>query len=575
MKYHFITFGNEPWHRSVDKLCAEARELGIFDVVQEYTEFDLSEEDRAYAESNPRGYGFWRWKPTICLKHYESIEDGDVVLYADAGCVFNSPAKQRLLDYKSMALQHNLVTFQMTHIEKMWTKRELLQEIGCESRLDVLNSGQIEGTAFVFAKTPFTGQFLRTWDFLSRKNPVLINDEITIPQLSEFREHRHDQSIFSLLAKLTNVKILGWETWCWSDHESEYSQNPIWEKRRKIVSRCRSPNTYKKFKFFDVVYTDSKEYVVIAEETDDNRDIEIHLKTRDEYKPFELIKDPEGTVRVYKCSHDIHSSTIHVLINETEYELNVSTFPSTRDNCIMTTLVWKEDDYILQWIRYHKALGITKFIIYDNVPYKSTLETTLEEYLNDNTVILIKWPFVWGKPEGEGAQQTHQNHAIHTFSTSKWIGLFDVDEYINPQTQPHNIPTILDDILEKTEMQYDMIGGIRFVSKIFINSENQDETGYNFLKIPHCTDYVVDSRWKYFVNPKNIHIFSVHQISIGSPPCFAPKEIIYFNHYMFLNKKTPSTGNYNHWAHQIYRNTPAPCFDDTIQTVLDAISISE
>lgn len=33
MRYHFITFGNEPWHASVNQLCAEARELGVFDVV--------------------------------------------------------------------------------------------------------------------------------------------------------------------------------------------------------------------------------------------------------------------------------------------------------------------------------------------------------------------------------------------------------------------------------------------------------------------------------------------------------------------------------------------------------------
>lgn len=234
MRYHFITFGNEPWHKSVEQLCADALELGIFDVVRGYTEADLCDEDRSYAESNPRGYGFWRWKPTICLKHYETIEDGDVVLYADAGCVFNSSAKRRLLEYASMAIQHNLVTFRMTHIEKLWTKRELLQEVGCESRQDILNSGQIEGTAFVFARTPFTGQFLRTWNMLPRKNPILINDETIIPQVPEFREHRHDQSIFSLLAKLSSVQILGWETWCWGDHESEYINNPIWEKRRKL-----------------------------------------------------------------------------------------------------------------------------------------------------------------------------------------------------------------------------------------------------------------------------------------------------------------------------------------------------
>jgi len=66
------------------------------------------------------------------------------------------------------------------------------------------------------------------------KNTILINDELTIPQYPEFREHRHDQSILSLLLKLYGCKLLGWETWCWGEKEEDYAQNPIFEKRRKI-----------------------------------------------------------------------------------------------------------------------------------------------------------------------------------------------------------------------------------------------------------------------------------------------------------------------------------------------------
>ena len=234
MRYHFITFGNGPWHKSVNKLCAEARELGVFDVIKGYTESDLSQEDRVYAESNARGYGFWRWKPAICVKHFETLEPGDVVLYADAGCVFNPQAKTRLLEYAGMAQESGIVGFQMTHIERQWTKRELLQMLRCETRSDILDSGQVESTSFIFAKTDHTERILRSWNAIPRWNPVAINDSITIPQDRAFREHRHDQSIFSLLVKLYGCKLLGWETWCWGEDPSEYAHYPIWERRRKV-----------------------------------------------------------------------------------------------------------------------------------------------------------------------------------------------------------------------------------------------------------------------------------------------------------------------------------------------------
>lgn len=234
MRYHFITFGNEPWHASVDRLCAEARELGIFDEVRGYTEADLSEEDRAYGVAHPKGYGFWRWKPAVCVRHLETIDPGDVVLYADAGCVFNPPAKARLLEYAAMARESGIVGFQMTHLERQWTKRELLRALNCEHRPDILNTGQIEATSFVFAKTEHAERILRSWNAIPRWNPALIETAVTLSQAPDFREHRWDQSIFSLLLKLYGAKFLGWETWCWGETPSEYAHHPIWERRRRL-----------------------------------------------------------------------------------------------------------------------------------------------------------------------------------------------------------------------------------------------------------------------------------------------------------------------------------------------------
>jgi len=247
MKVYFITFGNEPWHASVQCLCEEARESGVFDVVRGYKESDLDEWNRTYCDNNPRGYGHWIWKSYVCLKTLEEAEEDDVIIYADAGCVLNHSAKQRLYEYIDMVTKspYGIIGFQMTHVERHWTKRELLHKFECDNRSDILDSGQIEATAFVLRKCPHAVDIIREWNSISKQDPFYINTTTVVQQHEGFREHRHDQSIFSLLLKTRGALVLGWETWCWSEHESQHAMNPIWEKRRKLASpKIHNSNKY-------------------------------------------------------------------------------------------------------------------------------------------------------------------------------------------------------------------------------------------------------------------------------------------------------------------------------------------
>jgi hypothetical protein len=108
-------------------------------------------------------------------------------------------------------------------------------------------------------------------------------------------------------------------------------------------------------------------------------------------------------------------------------------YPEFKDEIIMSTIVKDEDEYIKPWIDYHLNLGISRFIIYDNSP-NNTLCGVLDDYIQKNIVLLIKWAYPYLLPiSGLSGQTTQQNHSIYAFQTSKYIGLFDIDEYINPQ----------------------------------------------------------------------------------------------------------------------------------------------
>lgn len=81
-----ITYGDELYRKSLDRIAEEARNTGEFDEVITYTKADLPEEITSNVLfSHKRGGGYWLWKPYVCLKTLEKCDDTDIVVYSDCG----------------------------------------------------------------------------------------------------------------------------------------------------------------------------------------------------------------------------------------------------------------------------------------------------------------------------------------------------------------------------------------------------------------------------------------------------------------------------------------------------------
>lgn len=247
--------------------------------------------------------------------------------------------------------------------------------------------------------------------------------------------------------------------------------------------------------------------------------------------------------------------------NVIEVDTSINHYPSLEGAILMETQVKNEDSYIVQWIEYHLALGFTHFCIYDNAgsPHTrytsaektSNLSTLLKPYIERGVVLLIKWPYPkYIRQYGNSGQTTAQTHSIHAFNQAKYIGLFDVDEYINPQKEERNIERLVDKLVGN---QRENIGGIFLNCRLFFNLNDYPEGGYDFLRIPDCTPILRTRYRKCIVIPKNVETYSVHMPSLskrmaGNMRNFAGDVI--FNHYFFLNKagrgrKKSSAGDTN------------------------------
>ncbi len=293
-----------------------------------------------------------------------------------------------------------------------------------------------------------------------------------------------------------------------------------------------------KYNIYDILHNDRGKIVIIrASETPP---VMIKMTVDDKLIAFDIECCPHNHTHVYTLNSEImyDSNKIYkFMINDEEINTKISKYPSFENEIIMSTIVKGEDKYILQWIQYHIHLGIQRFIIYDN-SHDNTLPSILNKYMNDGTVMLINWQYPYMlKISGISGQTTQQNHSIYAFNTCDYVGLFDIDEYINIQEPFSNIRTLLEEYIKTNNINKNDIGGFQLFNKFFYNPHHLPDDNNNFLKIYNCNDITLSGNEKNFVIPRNVKTFSVHMITKGLPIIKLSQNIVYFNHYIFLNKK--------------------------------------
>lgn len=199
MKRIFITYGDTGYESAKAKIVKEAMDTGEFDGIYTYGREDLSDELLASdVISIKRGGGLWSWKPDIILATMERMQDGDIIVYCDAGCTLY-PSQEWKRYWKKLE-NHDILAQRIFQRTEYWTRKELLEMFAA--------NGENWPKCFQYQATPmfkvsdFSKQFVREWRDLMISNPILamdVTDEERSNQHSSFVENRHDQAIFSSL----------------------------------------------------------------------------------------------------------------------------------------------------------------------------------------------------------------------------------------------------------------------------------------------------------------------------------------------------------------------------------------
>jgi hypothetical protein len=159
-----------------------------------------------------RGAGFWMWKPFIILKTFESLDNGDFVFYMDSGTdiiddltpLFKLCEKNNgflFFENRSGNPTGNIWT------NDLWTKKDCFILTDCDSE-KFYKASQVDGAYILLQKNDTTVLFLQEYFKYCTDRRIITDEPNTLGEnLPQFIDHRHDQSILSLLVKKYNFNL--------------------------------------------------------------------------------------------------------------------------------------------------------------------------------------------------------------------------------------------------------------------------------------------------------------------------------------------------------------------------------
>lgn len=204
-----VTYSDDKYRARQKKLCERAFELGCVDDAIEYTREAL-EEQTFYRENKalldqPRGSGYWAWKPYIILETLKCMNENDIVVYLDSGDWISSDFR----DFVTRKMRtHDIHLTDGSYPCQEWTKRDCFVKLGCDATR-YHEAIQVEAGIIIAKKNPATIHLLEEWQRWCL-DPDVISDSPnknthSLPNLPGFKEHRHDQSILSIMRVLHQI----------------------------------------------------------------------------------------------------------------------------------------------------------------------------------------------------------------------------------------------------------------------------------------------------------------------------------------------------------------------------------
>lgn len=238
---YFVSFADRSY-ASQKRIAREAKKMYFFNYifVADERAFEPWYFKKYKDRWSERGFGYWQWKSYLIRRVMDRMDEGDFLVYADAGCTLNPRGIPRLKEYFQMVTddKSGVLGFNQHFREAEWTKSDLFAYFNELDNPKYLNHGQVAATCIILQKKANSQQLIDEWFYIMHSRHDLATDATSnIPNGPDFKVNRYDQSVFSLLmVKYGGVELPVEEIFTEGDWE-DLKDYPIWATRKRMKKR--------------------------------------------------------------------------------------------------------------------------------------------------------------------------------------------------------------------------------------------------------------------------------------------------------------------------------------------------
>jgi hypothetical protein len=205
-----VTYASERMTRSMNLCLQSSLKYGVKDADGHEGKCftgDFVEMNKATLEKT-RGAGYWLWKPYIILAKMLGCQDGDILIYSDAGVEWVNDVRH-LID----SMDEDIFLFSNGHKHVEWCKMDVLEAI-IPGRHN-MDLPQVQASVILFRVNQKTRDFVKEWLLYSQMPGFIDDSPSKLPNYPTFAEHRHDQAILTCLQIKHGYKQHWWADGTW------------------------------------------------------------------------------------------------------------------------------------------------------------------------------------------------------------------------------------------------------------------------------------------------------------------------------------------------------------------------
>lgn len=160
-----------------------------------------------YILDQHRGGGYWLWKPYIICETLKKIGENDLLFYIDSKYYFTESFGEL---YKDLLRQDLLVwrnkPNEPSYSLKNWCKMDIIQKYHIFDQVFHHNMEACWAGSMIMRKTSQVTAMMQEWLQMCCCNDIT-DSPSTVPNSREFYDHRHDQSLLSIVLWKHNVPL--------------------------------------------------------------------------------------------------------------------------------------------------------------------------------------------------------------------------------------------------------------------------------------------------------------------------------------------------------------------------------